>query len=362
MISDAELRTLAEFVSDMPPVVSLFLNVDPVQKSKEEWRITLRNLLRQVSGVGSSRDLASIEHYFELEYDGGARGVILFACQDQGLWQVLRLPVPVADRIVAARRPYIAALQDLLDRYSRYSVVLVEREGARLFLFQMGELREVSGFLGDQLKRHRQGGWAAKRLQRRADSAAQQNFKDVARVAESFCNDNACDRLIIGGSADNTSAFRALLPKSMRERVVGEITMDTWASEVDVRDRTMDLISSYTRQADAQLVGRIVTAASKGASARMGLSDTLKVLHEDRVHMLAVAEGYESAGACCDHCRYLSAEAVGPCPYCGGHLTANEQVVNAAVQRAIGNGIAVKIVAGNEELVQAGGIGALLRY
>ena len=362
MISMQKLQSLVAFLSEDPLILSLYLNVDTTQRTKEEYRLTLRGLLKQVNGDVSSDDIAAVERFFDFEYDGLARGIVIFACRHQSLWEIFPLSVPVEDRAVAARRPFVTPLQDILDEYARYGVICVDREGARLFLFHLGQLQEADGTLGDELKRHKQGGWAAQRLQRRADGVATQNLKDAADAARRFCEENRCRRIILAGTDDNLSAFRGLLPRPMLDIVVGEMALDMTADEAEVRDKTMRIIRDQIQAEESALVERLITAAAKAGAGVIGLEDTLTALQEDRVHTFVVSEGYEAHGFRCTNCGYLGAQETEACPYCNSEIRPHEHVIDAAIRTAIEKGVAVKSVAHNEQLDKAGKVGAILRY
>lgn len=362
MTYESDLRTLVEFVNDDPPILSLYLNVDPTKRSKEEYRLNLRSLLKQVSDQISAKDIQAVEHYFDFEYDGSARGAIIFSCHARELWRVYALPVAVSDRVLAFRRPYITPFQEIFDRYDRYAVILVDKEGGRFFLFRLGELEEVAGILGDELKKHKQGGWSAQRLQRKAEEIAHQNLKSAAQMATQLCQEKHCARVILAGTDDNLPLFRALLPKAMQDRIVGEMSMDMGAGENEVRDKTMEIIHRQILLEEHKLVEQMITFAAKGEGGVVGLSDTLNALQEERIHILLVAEGYEDNGARCTHCAFLSSQPLETCPYCGATMRPNDHVVNSAVGQAIERGIPVKVVSCTDEMKSVGQIGAILRY
>jgi peptide subunit release factor 1 (eRF1) len=362
MVTDKDLQALVEFISDDPLVVSLYLNVDPTQTTKEEIRLTLRGLLKQAGEKASSKDIQAIERFFDMEYSSGARGLILFSCQAQGLWKVFPLAVPVENRVVTARRPFLTPLQDALNAYARYGVVLADKEGARLFLFHLGELQEAEGILGEELKKHRQGGRSASKWQRKAGETALANLRDVVEMTRAFCEEKHCQRLILAGNAENVALFRGMLPKYLQERVVGEMALDMYAGEVEVGDKTLALIRKTLRDEEDALVEQMVTAAAKGEAGALGLADTLDALQQEKVHILLVSEGYEAAGARCTHCGYLSSETAPACRYCRAPMRPYDHLVDAAVRQAIGRGVSVRVVVGNPALQKAGQIGALLRY
>lgn len=362
MITQKDLQELVDFQSEDPPVVSLYLVVGPTAGTKEAHRAALRGLLKEASSGASSKDIEAIEKYFDFEYDWQARAVAVFSCADKGFWRDFQLDVPVHNKVSVGRRAYVKPLTRLLDAFSRYGVILVDREGARLFQFEMGRLREAAGTLGDEVKRHKQGGFAAARYQRRADEQAAQNLRRAAELANDFFQGVKGSRLIIGGTAETVSQFQGMLPKALQQRVVGTLPLDILAPAGEVRDRTMELIQEVNRVREAELVEKMITAATKGGAAAIGLADTLMALQEHRVHILIVAEEYESPGYRCQECNYVSADFTPQCPFCSGSMEEVEDAVDTAIRRAIDQGIEVEIVPGNEDLEKAGSIGAILRY
>lgn len=362
-IMQKDLQELVDFQSEEPPVVSLYLNVDPATGTKEGQRLTLRGFLKEASADGASpRDIEAIERYFDFAYDWQAKGVAIFTCMDKGFWRTYPLDVPTPNQVFVGRRPYLKPLTRLLDAYGRYGVILVDQEGARLFQFEMGRLREATGTLGEEVKRHKQGGFAAARFQRRADEQAAQNLRRAAELATEFFQASECSRLILGGTPQTVAQFQEFLPKALQARVVGTLPLDILASEVEVRDRTLDLIQEVDRAREAQLVEQMVTTAAKGGPAVLGLADTLMALQEHRVHILLVAEGYTQAGHRCRDCAYVGADYTPSCPICSGPMEEVEDAVDTAIRRAIDLGMEVEVVQDNPDLEQAGHIGAILRY
>lgn len=362
MITQKDLQMLVEFQSEDPPVVSLYLDVDPTTGTKEAHRLALRGLIKEASSKASPKDIEAIERYFDFEYDWQAKGVALFSCSDGGFWRVFPLDVPVQNKVVVGRRPYVKPLTRLLDSYGRYGVILVDQEGARLFQFELGRLREAAGTLGNEVKRHKQGGFAAARFQRKADEQAMHNLRSAAELAAAFFQEAQCSRLVIGGTPQTVSQFQTLLPKAMQQNVVGTLPLDILASATEVRDRTLELIQEVDRAHEAELVEKMITAATKGGAAVLGLADTLMAIQERRVHILIVAEGYEMPGYRCQECNYVGADFTPACPICGGGMEEVEDVVDTAIRRTLDQGAEVDVAHENEALERAGGIGAILRY
>jgi hypothetical protein len=60
MISEKELQELVDFRTEESSVLSLYLNVDPTQHTKDEYRLTLKSMLKGVANEASAKDLAEV--------------------------------------------------------------------------------------------------------------------------------------------------------------------------------------------------------------------------------------------------------------------------------------------------------------
>jgi peptide chain release factor subunit 1 len=363
MFDEKDVRELAAFHGDKAPVLSLYLSTDPSRHIKEEAKLTLRGMLKQAASLGAATaDTQRVEHFVDLEYDWQSKGVALFSCQDQDFWRAFPLGVPVDNHVFVADRPYVKPLSDILAGYGKFAIVLVDQESARLVLYHLGIVEDTAGTIGTELKRHKKGGWAAQRLQRREDGKAHQNLKEVANLVRDFCKEHGCTRLILGGQEETVSKFLGMLPKSLRERVVGTISADITASETEIFERARDVIESAEYARKAELVKRMITTATKGGAGAIGLADTLTALQEERVHALLVAEGLRASAYRCNHCGYIGAQKTDTCLYCGGDMTRIKDAVDAIVRRGVQRGVEIEFVPDDEDLKRSGSIGAILRY
>jgi peptide chain release factor subunit 1 len=362
MITQAELQRLIDFEPGEAKVLSLYLNVDPSRRNKEKYRLWLRSLLKGVVGQADPADVERMEHYFDFEYDWQGKGVVCFTSNKAGLWQAFSLAVPIEDGVFVGDRPYIKPLTDLMDRHESYGVALVDREGARLFHIYLGELAETAGTLGEGTKRHKQGGWAAQRLQRHEDVQASHNLRSAAAVAMEFFQQKGCQRIVLAGTEDTVSQFYGLLPRAWQDKVAGTIPLDMNASETEVVAKSRAVIQDALAGEKAKLVERVITAAAKGEGSVVGLADTLTALQEERTHLLVVAEGFSAPGYRCTKCGTVVVDSVKTCPYCGGRMKHVDDTVEFAVKRVLELGGRVESVRDNPALVEAGSIGAVLRY
>jgi peptide chain release factor subunit 1 len=371
MFTEQDLSELVEFRGDTAPVLSLYLNVDPTQQTTDQYKLVLRSLLKEVAEEARPADLESVERYFDFEYDWQGRGVAVFSCRNADFWRTYPLAVPVHSYAYVSHRPYLKPLTDVLDAYGRYGVILVDSEGARMFLFNLGELVETTGMLGEEVRRSKHGGASGvagmrggmtARTARRGEAVVQRNLKEMAEATGAFCVSSGCTRLVLGGTEANVRQFYDALPKTVQSKVIGTFTIDSDAPVSEIQARSMDLIEEVAQKRETELVEEMIAGWKRGSGAVVGLSDTLAALQEHRASILLIAAGYEASGYRCQNCRYLMLTGRDECPLCGGSVDHVEDLVETMTHRALEQGVEVEIVRGNERLEESGSVGALLRY
>jgi len=372
MITEKVLQELAGYEPTDTPVVSLYLNVDPTQRTTEAYKLRLRGLIRDAGRASLAQDLQAIERYIEHEYDWHGRGVVVFSNQQAGFWRALPLAVPVnRSRLEIGPKPFIRPLVSLYDKYGSFAVALVDRQGARLFQFHMGELVETEGMLGEEVRRIKKGGGSsrpgASRSGGRGGSqrereVANQNLRDAAEATVSFVEQKRLRHLLVAGTDENVSQFQELLPKYYQDAIVGTFAVDMNAKEGEILERSLEILQNVDRRREAELVERAITGAAKGTNGVIRLDDTLGSVSEGRVQVLLVSDGFRAPGFRCRNCTFITAQQLSACPFCGGEIQRIDDAVELAIQRVTEQGGEIEIVQVSPELDQAGGIAALLRY
>ncbi len=371
MITKHELDLLSNYPASESPIISFYLSIDRRERVDEKTPFTeLKNLLKTGQEdlsrwsaeyrVPLTLYLTRIEETVEEERGGKARGIVVFA--GEKLWQVYRLPVQPGNHLVIDRTPYVKPLILLFRRQPRYCTVLVDKERARLFLIQMGEIQDYSMVLDEVPKRHEQGGWAQARLQRRHDDYVMHHLKRSAELTFEFFQREGFDYLLIGGTEELTSAFYDRLHTYLQETVTGFLPIATMASPSEVLEQTLHFMEDVEARLGEELTARLKEEVGSGKLGVAGLSATLRALNAHKVMELLVEEGYHVAGGHCKQCGSLSIRSVGRCRYCHGPIERVENLVDETVEMAFGQSAQVHFIAPNQTLWDLGRIGALLRY
>jgi len=180
------------------PVVSVYLDVDGQRYIRpKDYEVHLDQLLRRAreramervpagsgarngtelsrSGVGDAEeDLRRIEGRVKAGIDRShTRGVAVFSAAADNWFEFIELTVPVRNHLSINQTPHVRQLDALLERYRRYGVLLVDRQRARVLVFQAAQLSDRSE-LFDLLPRHDddRGDWDRDHVRDHADAAS----------------------------------------------------------------------------------------------------------------------------------------------------------------------------------------------
>lgn len=366
MLTESDLKELLEYHAQSP-VLSVYLNTEPVEGSADTHKLRLRSLLKDVE---LTEDVAIVERYFDHEFDWSGRSVAVFSCEAEDYFRAFPLAVPVRSRVRISDGPFVKPLADVLDSFGGYGVALVDKQGARLFYFHLGELREKDGVIGEEVRHTKRGGGSQAQGRRGGvagktnyvEEVADRNFKESAERAAHFFSENNVRRILIGGTEDNVFPFRAQLPKAFQSLVVGSFPMSMTASHSEVLERAMQVGVEAEERRKLKVVDAVVTGAAKGRGGVVRLEDTLRAVHEGRVQTLVIRDGLRSPGWRCQGCGYLTTTELAECPFCQGNFTKIQDAVELAVREVMQSGGEVEVIHDDQGLYAYENIGGLLRY
>lgn len=367
MFTDNDLQELLHLQASHP-VLSVYLNTDPAEGNADMHKLRLRTMLKEVDC--SDEDAAAVLRHVDHVHPWGGRSLAIFSCVAENFLKAHSLAVPIRSRVRCTDRPYVKPLADIIDSYGGYGVVLVDKQGARLFHFHLGELREQEGMIGEQIRHTKHGGGSAATGMRGGvagqtgyvDEMADRNMKAVADFAVRFFTEKNLRRIVIGGTEENVALFRSQLPKAWQSLMIGSFPMNMNASHVEVLERAMKIGEEAERRREALLLDIIVTGAAKGRGGVVNLEETLHAIREGRVQSLVIQDGFRAAGYRCKSCGYLSSLPMGNCPFCDGETEDVPDAVELAVRQVMSTGGDVEVLHNGQQVAGFDKIGALLRY
>ena len=376
-ITPDRLRRLAAFKSPGGRVLSVYVNLDPSEFATAQARSTqvsslldqADRMIRGAEGLshdeetGLRRDLDRLRSH--LRGGGlparGAHGLAVFCCAAADLFETLKLPRPVEPRVVIDRSPWVEPLAEI-GPGGRWAVLLVSRRRGRVLRGSAERLEEVGGVDDDVHGQHDQGGWSQARYQRSVDKEVADHLKRVADDLFARFRRAPFDRLLVGAPEELVSHVEAALHPYVRERLAGRVEVDVEAaSPEEVRAAASPAIEADEARRERAALDRLQEGLGTGGRAASGLSEVLGALNERRVEALLLAEGFDAAGVMCPQDGWMGVDEA-RCPLDGAAVQPREDIVESAIESALGQSAEVLTVRRHDDLEQYGGIAALLRY
>jgi peptide subunit release factor 1 (eRF1) len=369
VLTEAAIRELAGIRGDVAPITSCYLDVDGRrlvrhQDVEYETEMLLRQARERANGHESVHDdLRKIEAFVHGGFDrSSTRGLAFFACAATDLWRVIEVPVPVRSRVVINHVPAVGQLESVIQEHEAVGVLLADRQRARMFVFELGQLVEHTELI-DELPRHYDDRGQMERgtPEHHIEELALQHLRHAADAAFRLWQTRGFQHLAVGAPEAIGGELETFLHPYLRERLCGRIHVAVAASHLEVLTAAEAVEAAVDREREAALVARLKEAALTGRRGVAGLPDTLAALSEHRVEWLVVSKGYAEPGWRCPETGRLAA--VGPNnPSNGVKMERVDDVVEEAIEGALAQGVRVTICVGNADLDVLGRIGALLRY
>lgn len=368
-ITEDAIRELAAFRGEAAPVTTCYLNVDGRYLTRrEDYEHELDRVLRsarqRANGTQSvTKDLQRIEEYVRGGIDRSKiKGLAMFSCTAHDFWEVVPLPVPVRSRVVIQSAPAVSQLERVVNEFNRFGVLLADKQRARMFVFEMGELTDHSEQL-DELPRDydAKGERDQGDKQGHVDALASQHLRRAATVAFDVFQAGGFEHFTIGCPDAICSELEGYLHPYLKERLGPRVSVQPSASLEQIRQAAFALEMEVDRIEEASAVERLRAAVATSQRGVAGLAGVLAALSEHRVQTLLVSDGFTQSGWRCAACHLLTT--VGRmCPACQGEMQPVEDAVEEALDEALRQSCDVRMCVGNADLDVLGRIGALLRY
>jgi len=287
----------------------------------------------------------------------GAHGVALFASEPVNLFEAIKLPRPVSNRVAIGRSPLVAPLARF-ERRERWCVALVSRRDARIFRGSPDGLREIEQIHDTVFGQHDQGGWSQARFARGIEKEKDDHLKNTGDALLRHFKSRPFQRLLLGGPNEVIKDFEGKLHGYLRDRVAGRIGVHVdGASPARVLEAARPVFEKVEREHEAKALERV---GDRGVA---GIEEVIAALNERRVEVLLLDEQFSGvSGVRCSDCGLLATEG-SSCPADGAPMVDLDDLTDAAIELAVQQSAEVLAVRHNREALDShGGAAALLRF
>jgi hypothetical protein len=366
-----------------PPVLSVYLDTNPAKSRNQRHPSGARIWLKSRGKVLASRipeaerkamreQLERVDRFLELRPER-ERGVVIFA--GPRAWQVLRLQLDVEDELHWGR-PSLTQLLWLLDEHQPCGVAVVDRSGARLFRFWLGEAEEMesASFAVDTSQWRRKElvgpshgatgkvkGAQRDEFENRMGAQFARIFREAAQRIREWSEKENLAPVFLAGPNEAVEPVWAELPEKFRENASVLKGLPKGITVPELQERLAPEIERWKRQQELAEVERLL-AQSNGSRAVAGLDDTLRRVQEGGARKLLVTRGLGGKLRQCEKCGWTDRAADRECAACGSERRV--VALRAALpELARRHGVPVEVVAGDAgaKLRSAGGLAAWLR-
>jgi peptide chain release factor subunit 1 len=356
----AHLDRLATFDSGPYPVVSLYLNMQPDQRGRDNFELFLRRELTarvrsyragSIERDSLDRDVEKI-HAYVTEVDPSANGLAVFACAGADLFQPLPLAAPIDEhRLYIAGQPHLYPLARALGAHPRYAVLLADTNRARIFVVAAYQVQEAGEVAGVKTRRHKMGGWSQARYQRHIDNYHLLHAKEVVDTMARVVREEGIGAVIIAGDEVIVPLLKEQMPKDIAERVVDVMSLDIRTPEHEVLATTIAAMREKDAETDRERVEALLGAYRANGLAVVGREGTSGALDLGQVEELLIAA---DPGA-------IDAGAADEGPGLDRRVAA-EGAADRLVVKARQTAARIRFIEDASLLATVGGVGAFLRF
>ena len=381
-----DVETLLELSRLTDPVAVLSVYVDARPGTLRTASIDIENriteLERRIVGDGSQERSRAIREgiaRLEAEIDRltnpeePGRGRIMFAAMTDGWLRRVSTQLPLPNRVVLDRGPFIHPLLELLDEGAPAGVVLASRTEARLLEWRLAELiplhdmqaevpgprHERSGPVGSR-PASRHGTPTGEQRNARERDLASRFFERVATAASRLARERGWDRILVSDGEQHTDSLVAALPPALRATALRDhrllVRLDLATVEAIVTER----VRAAHAELENQLIGRVRELAHGAGAAALGLSEVVGALNQARVAHLVYDPFFRYRGSVAGDGTLYAEDETALTPA----ATADPRLTERIVERALETGARVSPVEGAaaDGLAEADGIAAVLRW
>jgi hypothetical protein len=273
------------------------------------WQELRRGLDEAISSYGPrggafeslTADMERLTTYLDEELDPAATGVVIIACQQQGVFEPVPLDVPVDSGFTIGPIPSLRQLARAADDYPPYAIIAADQRDAFLWLMEgqtwdRGIQLEASGYP----RKQQQGGWSQRRYQNRADERVEAFARTIAEeTRRAFEEVNAPVRytyLIVSANEQLFTLINAELHQTIQERVLGQITLPIEANIAEVTAAAEPLVEEAERKREMEAVQAVRDGVGAGGRGVAGAVDTITALETGQVMTLVMNDDFSQPG------------------------------------------------------------------
>jgi peptide chain release factor subunit 1 len=374
-----KVKEILNFIPTGELIVSIYLPVDSSKLSRQEYITQLNSM------IGKSREslekdenlnrnqkknllalFEKIKKYVnEMFWPESAKTLLIYA-GEKDFWEEIKLPVALKPRLIIDPKPHTQVLRNLLQNYKRYGILLIDKEKAQIYSMYLGEIKEyLAAFISDvppKVNYRSQMAFKEKNILSRIEEKLHHFFKLANDRTFELFRDGKFDSLILAGRNEILSQFKNYLHSYLQQKYIGDILAEPDTSITIIKEKAQKIITESENKYKNELINKLIDEYNPNGWSVLGIEATIGALIREQVRIVIYDINFKTDGYICNACNYMTVKPVKECPYCKGKLVYYNDITDEIIENAVNQGCEIVDVDGNERLIQAGSIGAVLRY
>ncbi len=388
------VKTLLDFRSENYLVSSLYLSLSPQERATRppKYRIRLKTMVNQLlhwlddhptateARKSIEEDFKKFESYIEepsnlLGVNSlPVRGIALFSCSGEGLFQAVPLPYVERNTLVVDKTPYVRRLFAVEADFGVNLVVVFDNRDARFYLVDIEGIRELEAF---QTVRDREvlppgvhgvrtpsglraiHGMGEKNVQMLKSHEQQQHLRHIAEVLLTLRKTHPYDRLLVAMPDEFANAFPTYLHDYVRRTYAGRIKAHDKMPINELYERVLDRLMEIDREQEGQLLQELNESLPQLGA--LGLEAVIQAVEWGNVRVLLYDTEHAQPG-----CVFYPSGSLGlraeDAPEGTTEIWWLPDIVDTLLERALEQGAQVEAVHSQEARTFIKGASAILRF
>lgn len=258
------LDRLKTFNNSSSPILSVYFHL-PVPKlytqetiiNKLQTHINANLTIEQ--RVEMQQNIQFIAGFMEKYQQARGEETLAFFSGDS-LFEVMHLPYKIESAVTYAHKPHLEPLLQAQESSRRYLVILSDRKNAIFYTYAGGAIEDRDSLFDDSVPQDvahiGADGLRTQRddkTQRHVHEHLQKHFSYIGERAEAFIKNKSIVGVILGGHKNEMSQFKEHLPKTLKEKVVGEFVSELHGNFNEILKRSSKVIEQVNKQFNHQL-------------------------------------------------------------------------------------------------------------
>lgn len=257
---DQSLKKLATYENSPAPILSVYLTLNNRERDNGYLLSALKKLSKKMTRDDHSllqQHLLYINTFLaSFPNTGKYQGLAIFAGGDN-LWEIVTTHFPLPNNLYLSHSPQLSPIQNELQAYNRYLILLADRQKVRFVTLYQDSIETKEEFRNRTIPQKVKGRNQEDRqdkIDRHIQDHLHRHFLQVVTKLGQFVKNKPVHGIIIGGHKPLLHTFEKYLPTWMKQKIVGELSIEPDSLLNEILIRSKEIISRVEKSTSTKTV------------------------------------------------------------------------------------------------------------